>query len=379
MCEVFVILSRPLCEPAIPAGQATQRSSHAEYPPSTVAGVINGRANRPASRRNLDGTTNDGPAAGSIKDEPPVVVSEEAAAATDATTMVSENDATDAPLATEPLADDAAVTAAKIVPADDVPASIKDEPPVVEEAAAAADATNMPAVRETIANDAPPPATETPADDAAITAAKVAPAAAGDSGGAAAGKEPAQRTASVSVSNLFGPAPLIAGEDHRNYDAVLERFYDVVKPADFVEEIWVNEVAEFTWDAVRLRRLRATLFASTAREQLPNILSGGYRGDWYDLAWDWAKGKRKAVEEVEARLAGMGLTVHSVMAQALTIKVDHFERIDRMILNKQLRRDAILREIDRHRTTLSQKLRDAATQIEDAEFEVIEPDHGADD
>lgn len=128
---------------------------------------------------------------------------------------------------------------------------------------------------------------------------------------------------------------------------------------------------------MRLRRLQAALLASTARDELPFMLGGYYR-DWYDLACDWAKGKRKAIEEVDARLAAMGLTVHSLMAQALTKKIDDFERIDRMILNKQLRRDAILREIDRHRTTLGQKLRDAVEQIQDGEFEVV-ADHGVDD
>jgi hypothetical protein len=290
--------------------------------------------------------------------------------------------------ATEPVPSPASSTESALradetstAPASDAPvaASIKGKPPVVEEAAATTDATTTPAVSETDANDAPP-ATEPLTDDAAVTAAKVAPATAGDSGGAAAGKEPAPCTASVSVrSNLFGPAPLIAGEDQRDYDEVCRRFYDAVKPRDFVERIWLDEVAEFTWDAVRLRRLQAALLASTAREHLPYILSSGYRGQWYNLALDWAKGKRKAIEEVDARLAGMGQTVHSLMAQALTMKIDDFERIDRMILNKQLRRDAILREIDRHRTTLGQKLRDAVEQIEDAEFEVVEPDHGVDD
>lgn len=312
----------PLCEPAIPAGQERQRSSiqNIPFPPTepvpSPASSTDVRADETSTA-----PTNDGPVAASIKDEPPVAVSEEAAAATDATTMsaVSATDANDAPPATEPLA-----------------------------------------------------------DDAAVTAAKVAPAAAGDSGGAAAGKQPAQRTASVSVrSNLFGPAPLIAGEDQRDYDEVCRRFYDAVKPNDFVEEIWVREIADLVWDAVRLRRLQAALLASTARDELPFMLGGYYR-DWYDLAWDWAKGKRKAIEEVDARLAAMGLTVHSLMAQALTKKIDDFERIDRMILNKQLRRDAILREIDRHRTTLGQKLRDAVEQIQDGEFEVV-ADHGVDD
>jgi hypothetical protein len=63
--------------------------------------------------------------------------------------------------------------------------------------------------------------------------------------------------------------------------------------------------------------------------------------------------------------------MHTVMAQTLALKLDQVERIDRMIMGAEARRNAVLREVDRHRTSLAQVLRQAANNVEDAQFEEI--------
>ena len=70
-------------------------------------------------------------------------------------------------------------------------------------------------------------------------------------------------------------------------------------------------------------------------------------------------------------LASAELTMHTVMAQTLALKLDQVERIDRMIMGAEARRNAVLREVDRHRTSLAQVLRQAANNVEDAQFEEI--------
>jgi hypothetical protein len=60
------------------------------------------------------------------------------------------------------------------------------------------------------------------------------------------------------------------------------------------------------------------------------------------------------------------------MAQTLSVKLDDIDRIDRMIANAEGRRNAILREVDRHRTIWGQNVRRAVQQIEAAEIKVIE-------
>lgn len=58
----------------------------------------------------------------------------------------------------------------------------------------------------------------------------------------------------------------------------------------------------------------------------------------------------------------------AVMAQTLAIKLDAIERIDRMIMSAEARRNAVLREMDRHRSALADALRRATENVRDAEF-----------
>jgi hypothetical protein len=61
----------------------------------------------------------------------------------------------------------------------------------------------------------------------------------------------------------------------------------------------------------------------------------------------------------------------------LSLKLDHIERIDRMIATAEGRRNVILREVDRHRTAWGQNLRQAVQQIEAAEIKVIDAQSGS--
>ena len=57
--------------------------------------------------------------------------------------------------------------------------------------------------------------------------------------------------------------------------------------------------------------------------------------------------------------------------QTLALKLEQIERIDRMIMSAEARRNAILREVDRHRASVAQALRQAADNIEDTQFEEV--------
>jgi len=172
---------------------------------------------------------------------------------------------------------------------------------------------------------------------------------------------------------LFGPPPLLEGEDTAAYDELLVRISGAVKPADILEEIWVRDVVDLVWEAFRLRRLKANLMTAVAHEGVKRILTpllGGSRA--YDLAEAWARRERGAIKQVDELLASAGLTMDAVMAQTLSLKLDDIDRIDRMIATAEARRNLIMREIERHRATWAQDLRQAAQEAEDVEFEAIE-------
>jgi hypothetical protein len=92
------------------------------------------------------------------------------------------------------------------------------------------------------------------------------------------------------------------------------------------------------------------------------------------LARSWAAREPGALASVNEQLAMEGSGLDAIAALGLCRRLDNVERIDRMIMTAEARRNATLREIDRHRETLGRRLRQAVVEAEaqDASFEVVE-------
>jgi len=171
----------------------------------------------------------------------------------------------------------------------------------------------------------------------------------------------------------FGPAPLIEGEDAGAYDELLLRISAAVRPHDIFEEIWVRDIVDLVWEAFRLRRLKACVMTAGARfalEQRLSPLVGREQAD--GLARSWAARKPGASAEVEEHLATAGIGLDDIAAHGLCMKLDFIERIERMIMAAEARRNAALREIDRHRATLGRQLRQAVLEAEAREVAIAQ-------
>ena len=163
----------------------------------------------------------------------------------------------------------------------------------------------------------------------------------------------------------FGPAPLAEGEVACAYDELLLRISCAVRPADIFEEIWVRDIVDLTWEALRLRRLAAGLMTVGARRALeldlrPLVGFDQARG----MARGWAAREPMAVGEVAEHLAANGIAMENLAAKGLGLELDSIERVDRMTMAAEARRNAALREIDRHRATLARRLRAAVAEAE---------------
>jgi len=134
----------------------------------------------------------------------------------------------------------------------------------------------------------------------------------------------------------------------------------------------VRDVVDLVWDAFRLRHLKAHLLKAAAHEGMADIL--GPLLDWNltgQTSRRWAIGDEEAVKTVETTLAAAGLTMDAVMARTLARKIYEIERIDRMTMEAEARRNAILREIERHRASFARTLRRAVEDVEEADFKMI--------
>lgn len=188
-------------------------------------------------------------------------------------------------------------------------------------------------------------------------------------------KPPARmsNTSSMRLS-FFGPPALLEGENAVAYDELLAQVSGAVNPGDIFEEIWVRDIVDLSWEISRLRRFKSQLLTANVHRGLRVILEPicGYR-EAEQLSADWAKRENDAVRRVDELLAGAGLTMNEVMAEALAVKISDIERIDRLIMNAEARRNAVLREVERHRTSRDSARNRASGDVEDAEVVEVTP------
>jgi len=148
-----------------------------------------------------------------------------------------------------------------------------------------------------------------------------------------------------------------------------------VKPADFLEEIWVRDVVALVWEAFQLRRLKTCLLETAALTGCPVFSFFLPHARVNEIAAGWARRDGERVKQVEGLLTKTGFTMEHIIAETLADRIEDIERIDRMIASAEQRRSAMLREVDRHRASLAARLRLASDEVVQAEFEDVTPGH----
>ena len=134
----------------------------------------------------------------------------------------------------------------------------------------------------------------------------------------------------------------------------------MLTPSDILEQIWVRDVVDLTWETLRLRRLKAQFLTATAHEGLAMVLGpllGAKTSD--QVAPRWAARDAQALVQVDAVLAAAGLDMDAARARTFALKIDTVERIERMSAGAHYRRSDVLREIERHRASFATTLRRA--------------------
>jgi hypothetical protein len=133
--------------------------------------------------------------------------------------------------------------------------------------------------------------------------------------------------------------------------AIAGRIVGVSRPRDAIEEVLIRDVIDLTWEVFRLRRIKAGILKASMSSGVERVLAGvGHSYLERDtLAERWMAGDESARKKVDAILAKSGLTLDEVTAKTWEIKIDVFERVDRMLASAEARRNNALHEIDRHR------------------------------
>jgi hypothetical protein len=170
---------------------------------------------------------------------------------------------------------------------------------------------------------------------------------------------------------------LIPGEAAQDYEQLLHAVINVMKPVDFLEKIWTRDVVDLQWEIIRYRRIKADAITyyhegrCLERSAQAEISEREFR----------AKATKKEIAAYEARRlersAQIGEETRAKLlkndiAAVVAFRIDALERIDRMVMNMEARRNAAYREAERYRIGLGERLRHATEQVEDAEFREVD-------
>lgn len=171
------------------------------------------------------------------------------------------------------------------------------------------------------------------------------------------------------------------GEDSEAYKITTNRIIESVDPKDYIELLWIRDIADLLWQILRLRRLKSNVLKLASEEGLKDALGAIIgRGRSDELIDKWALGDQAARKELNDLLETFHISFDNALANGMLTKITEIERIDRMIASAESRRNAVLREISRHRDALAIALGRASAAIEDAEFAEVQEtnEHGLD-
>jgi len=201
---------------------------------------------------------------------------------------------------------------------------------------------------------------------------------------------PAQALAAYSmpepIRELLWPAPLLSWEGPERYERVLAAMAQAVDLKDWPKDwpknrpewVWTEDLVDLGWEAARARRAQAAAIGLASKKALAHLMGG--RRDCLIGAEHQARIARLSSGDQDERrafretLEGMGLGAEAVGDTANLLAMEDIEPLGAIIARCEVRRDAVLREMDRRRA-FKRRMRAALSGLEaavDAQFDDLE-------
>jgi hypothetical protein len=190
------------------------------------------------------------------------------------------------------------------------------------------------------------------------------------------------------LASFFADPPLVGDESREDYDNLFSVLAAAEKPVDAIVWIYLADFANLTWEIKRERWLKQRAVEVARKRVVRGLLMpppppapfGFEPGSPFAVEPDaetaaeaereveqWASDP-KARRRIDKELAERGYDQTYVLARALTNSASDIDTIDKRISTYEYRRNAILREIDRHSESMARKLDKASSEIIDGEF-----------
>ena len=184
------------------------------------------------------------------------------------------------------------------------------------------------------------------------------------------------------IQDLLGKPPLLKHENKDHYLALMRRLASTTRPDDFIEWLWVRDVADLTWEIIRWRRLKVALMDSGRQRAIEHfvrqvsapgpMVSVDAASDAAILAEKWFT-EPKSKKQVDQLLAKHELDAESIAAQAFAQARADLETAEKLLAACEIRRNDALNAIERRRQAFGRSLQRASDDVVDAEVEILPP------
>jgi hypothetical protein len=148
------------------------------------------------------------------------------------------------------------------------------------------------------------------------------------------------------IDDLFGPPPLLDGEDEKRYMRLRKAIVDGLKPKTVFD--WINAHDQVTklWEERRYRRAATALINGGMRAAVKYFLESIY--DMPDhLVLRFMSTNAKERQEVLSLLAQHGITMAELQAKAAQIEGGGIQMFDRMVAARESSRRLLAKEAQR--------------------------------
>jgi cysteinyl-tRNA synthetase len=197
------------------------------------------------------------------------------------------------------------------------------------------------------------------------------------------------------LKKLFGAPPVLASESTDAYYAIMDAFAKCFKPEDFMTQMFMKDLTDSTWDAMRYTRHKTLTMERKYRQRLEHQVERFKQEA--QRKEQVARTKKPAAQEREEEAPdpvldrsfellgvcqGTSDEVDKILsktpteidhAQALEAVIEYHERLDELQGKAITRRNDVLEQIALYRESLGHHLRRVSDAIIDAEFTETKP------
>jgi hypothetical protein len=168
---------------------------------------------------------------------------------------------------------------------------------------------------------------------------------------------------------LLGPSWIVEGEDPKLYEELLAEVGAAVRPQDIIDWLLIKDIVALTWEIQRSRQTRETLMRRACYDDVHSILSSILpKDEAAQLATQWCTGVKirdKAVQEV---LLERGFSLADLRVRALAVNAAELDRLDQQNERHEIRRDLLLKQIERRRSGWGNQVKRITEEIIDADY-----------